>query len=305
MTVQGQAFNHAWDILQAYQTNIDRLPQILDVPTIQTIKSFDEVIDLYDLFLFDAFGVLNIGDQVIPGAAERIKQLQQLGKKVMLVSNAASQPASVLIQKYQAMGFDFDTSNSVFSRETLIKHWPQQTTGSTGIVGISDADYSDLPFHYVQLKDDALPYQQSERFVYLSTSEWNLSRQSLLESSLADRPRPTWVANPDLVAPREYGMSLEPGFYASTLHSQQGLDLTYFGKPFSNIFEVALDKANYKNHLNKVLMIGDTLHTDILGAKAMGFHAMLVTGFGACKGLDLPKAFPFTGIYPDYVLPQV
>ena len=52
-------------------------------------------------------------------------------------------------------------------------------------------------------------------------------------------------------------------------------------------------------------MVGDTLHTDILGAKAMGFDAMLVTGFGSCKDLDLRQAFSYTGIYPDYLLHQI
>ena len=34
-------------------------------------------------------------------------------------------------------------------------------------------------------------------------------------------------------------------------------------------------------------MVGDTLHTDILGGRQMGFSTSLVTGHGALVGLDV------------------
>ena len=50
-------------------------------------------------------------------------------------------------------------------------------------------------------------------------------------------------------------------------------------------------------------MVGDTLHTDILGGAAAGLHTALVTGFGALLGLDVDTAIRKAGIVPDIILP--
>ena len=60
-----------------------------------------------------------------------------------------------------------------------------------------------------------------------------------LEASLRARPRPLVIANPDLVAPRETGLSLEPGYYAHLLADRLGIGPEFFGKPFKNIFDLA------------------------------------------------------------------
>jgi glycerol-1-phosphatase len=305
LTSEGTPFTNSWDVLRAYESIRNRLPEVSINSTSTQLRDFSDVIDRYDVFLFDAFGVLNIGEHVIPGAVERVRQLQKLGKTVILVSNAASQPANVLIQKFQKLGFDFDASNTVFSRETLIKHWPLDHVKSVGIMANANTDFSDLPFEFVMLADNRKSYERADKFVFLSSAEWSRSRQSILSRSLMDRPRVTWVANPDLVAPRENGLSLEPGFFASTLNTEHALELTYFGKPYPAIFKIALEKANHHNCANKVLMVGDTLHTDVLGAKAMGFDAMLITGKGASKGLEFDLAFELTGINPDYLLEHI
>ena len=46
-----------------------------------------------DVFLLDAFGVLNVGDTAIAGAPERVRQLQQMGKRVIVLTNSATFPA--------------------------------------------------------------------------------------------------------------------------------------------------------------------------------------------------------------------
>lgn len=295
--------NSSWDILRAYEEVRHRFPTIGIQPSFPIwLEEFQAINDRYDVFLFDAFGVLNVGDHALPGAILCIKQLQQLGKQTILVSNAASLSAHLLLKKYQGMGFDFDGSNSVFSRETLIHCIDPSISGLVGIMGNEHDDYSDLSFEHVLLKDDFSVYERVSHVAFLCSSNWGQASQEYLSLSLAKHPRPIWVANPDIVAPRERGMSLEPGYFANLLDTQYAQKIRYFGKPYSDIFQLALKKSNHHKSLNKVLMVGDTLHTDVLGAKAMGFDAMLVTGHGASKGLDLQVAFEATGIYPDFVL---
>ena len=84
-----------------------------------------------------------------------------------------------------------------------------------------------------------------------------------------------------------------------------GCQIRYFGKPHADIFHLALRKANDMGDAKRVLMVGDTLHTDILGGQSMGFHTAWVTGQGASSGLDLDLTIQKTGISPGYQIRSI
>ena len=105
----------------------------------------------------------------------------------------------------------------------------------------------------------------------------------ILFNSLKENPRPLFVANPDLVAPHEEKFSIEPAYYVSHL-VKNGIHLPFWlGKPFPTIFELAMNRINELSGrfipLSKIGMVGDTLHTDILGANSFGLKSILM-GFG-------------------------
>jgi predicted HAD superfamily phosphohydrolase YqeG len=52
-------------------------------------------------------------------------------------------------------------------------------------------------------------------------------------------------------------------------------------------------------------MIGDTLHTDILGGNAQGFTTVLVTQHGFLRGLDVAKHITLSQISPDFQLASI
>ena len=43
--------------------------------------------DRFDVFLLDAFGVLNVGEMAIDGAAQRVRFLQEMGKRVLVLTH--------------------------------------------------------------------------------------------------------------------------------------------------------------------------------------------------------------------------
>ena len=112
--------------------------------------------------------------------------------------------------------------------------------------------------------------------------------------------RPVRVANPDIVAPREIGFSAEPGYFAHRLADLSGIEPRFFGKPFTNIFDLAFARLGDVNR-SRVLMVGDSLHTDILGAHAAGVSSALISDFGFFADHDTTTAIQQSGIVPDYV----
>ena len=68
--------NDALAIFERYQTIRPRLPQAeFHAPT-RDIRSLLDILPEIDAFVFDAFGVLNVGETPIDGAAERLDQLR-------------------------------------------------------------------------------------------------------------------------------------------------------------------------------------------------------------------------------------
>ena len=75
----------------------------------------------------------------------------------------------------------------------------------------------------------------------------------------------------------------------------------FYGKPFANIYDVVFQRLGDTDRA-RVLMVGDSLHTDILGARAYGIASALVPGFGFFAGGNVEQAIERTGIAPDYLV---
>ena len=62
----------------------------------------------------------------------------------------------------------------------------------------------------------------SDAFLLLGSAVWTEDRQEMLLDSLKRNSRPVYVGNPDIVAPREGGFSVEPGSFAHRLADTTG-----------------------------------------------------------------------------------
>ncbi len=293
----------AW-AFDAYEAVRARLPETT-YPTIsRQVDHLGDLKDEVDVYLLDAFGVLNIGETAISGAPERIAELQQAGKQVIVVSNAASVPKRVLLEKYARLGFSFAPENVLSSREVLLSALGDMHLGHIGMMGLEAygrEDLENLDFSF--LTDDPASFDKADSFVLMGAGKWSDVQQTLLENALIRRARPLLVGNPDIVAPRENGLSREPGYFAHQLADRTGVEPQFFGKPYGNAFDMALAKVSNVDR-SRIVMVGDTLHTDILGGQAAGVTTALITHHGALKGLDVDEAIKRSGITPHYIMPD-
>lgn len=287
----------------AYEAVRHRLPSV-EVANggYQRAETLAEIADRFDVFLLDAFGVLNIGEAAIPGTPERVKALKAAGKRVLVVSNAAGFPHSALLEKYSRLGYEFAPDEVVTSRVTLLEgligrqdmHWGLMATRSTGLRDLEG-------LHLTYLEEDPEPYDKVDGVLMIGSAVWTEERQSLLEAALAKRPRPVLVGNPDIVAPRETGFSVEPGHFAHRLADKTEIIPEFFGKPFSNIYDIAFERLGEVDR-SRVLMVGDSLHTDILGARHVGISSALISHYGFFAGQDAEAAVSAAGIVPDFIV---
>lgn len=287
--------NEAFD---AYEAVRHRLPTVTRDAPCTHVRNLDDIAEDIDVFLLDAFGVLNIGETAIAGVPERVAGLQARGKRVMVVSNAAGYPHANLMEKYQRLGYAFDPDDVITSRKTTLALLPKMKFGMAANPDLGRGDLEDLDAEF--LEDDIAAYDAAEAFVFLGSGIWTEARQAMLETSLARNPRRVFIGNPDIVAPREEGFSTEPGSYAHRLADATGVQPEFFGKPFLNIFDMAFERLGTYDP-ERTVMVGDSLHTDILGGQAAGIKTALIAGFGFFGGSDINGPIKTSGIKPDYI----
>ncbi|RVT83337.1 TIGR01459 family HAD-type hydrolase [Rhodobacteraceae bacterium CCMM004] len=290
----------AFDAYEAVRHRLPDAPAPGAAP--ERVETLADIADRYDAFLLDAFGVLNIGETAIPGTVERVADLRAAGKRVVVVSNAAGFPHAALMEKYARLGYDFAPEDVITSRKTLLGglngetglRWGLMATRSTGLRDLEGLDV-------VYLEEDPEAYRAVDGFLLVGSAAWTEDRQALLEAALAERPRPVRVGNPDIVAPRERGFSVEPGHYAHRLADATGVEPVFYGKPFADIFDLAFARLPGVAR-DRAVMVGDSLHTDILGAQAAGVASALIRDYGFFAGQDVDAAIARAGIAPTYVV---
>ena len=288
----------------AYEAVRHRLPSATFPRQSKRIDTLDDLIPHFDVFLLDAFGVLNIGESVIPSAPDRVRALRDAGKRVIVVSNAASYPKRVLLDRYRRIGFTFSASEVVSSREVLLSAVIMRPPRRVGLMLPDDYGFEEIEqLDAVFLADDPTTYDDVEEVILLGSGGWTENRQALLEASLRRNPRQVLVGNPDIVAPRETGLSREPGHFAHRLADETGLAPEFYGKPFGNVFEYVMARLTPPIDPRRIVMVGDTLQTDILGGRAAGMTTALVTDYGSLATFDTEEAIRRSGIVPDFILP--
>ena len=265
------------------------------------LPSLEEVADHVDGFLLDAFGVLNVGETAIPGAVARLASLRARGKRLVVLTNAASYTRPQLLAKYHRLGFDFAADEVVASRDVAVARLNQIAPGATwAAIAAAGDGFTDIPARLLDAVADRDALDAADGILFLSTARWSPAMQERLVTSLSKNPRPLVIANPDIVAPREDGLTLEPGLFGHNLLDAVKTEVHWFGKPFPDAFVEAIARTGLS--AARLAMVGDTLHTDVLGGAAAGCQSVLVTDHGLFAGRDTAPYILASGILPDFIV---
>lgn len=150
--------------------------------------------------------------------------------------------------------------------------------------------------------------------LYVSSLEIDDQAALSLDKFLPDmqmalkRKLPLVCANPDLFAFRGNLKYIRGGTVAKW-YAARGGHVDYIGKPYKEIYQYALNLTH--SNAAQSVMVGDTLGTDILGAKNADMDSVLIIGKGSMtyddlkNGKTLQACFKDAGVVPTYVLNHV
>lgn len=302
--VEGMEFamHDAETIFDRYQEIRPRLPAAASAPLRSTdIGSLLDIAGEIDAFVFDAFGVLNVGDTLIEGADVRLDQLRARGCRIRILTNAASYDRAHAVEKFRRLGVRVEDREIVTSRDAALQalqpvHW--------GVIAAQADRLADLSMPVTRLGDDPEAYRVVDGFLFLSSAEWTEQRQTLLAAAMDAHPRPLMIANADLVAPRDDGFSLEPGYFGHRIADRHPGCVRFFGKPFPEVYAL-VEETLPDVPASRIAMCGDTLHTDIMGASARGWRTVLVTRDGLFAGFDTNAFSTRSGLFADWRVERI
>ncbi|MBF0439745.1 MAG: hypothetical protein HQL93_11570, partial [Magnetococcales bacterium] len=104
--------------------------------------SFAWLSQQFDVILLDAYGVLNLGDQAILGAAQAVNALRL---PYLVVSNNASQSPQGMVRRFSEMGFVMDVDHILSSGMAIAPY-------------IAHSDYRDRPYFLVGSQESMTVY---------------------------------------------------------------------------------------------------------------------------------------------------
>ena len=273
------------------------------------IKSFKEVVDQYDVIFFDAFGVLKNSSGLIPGIEKTFDYLIAKNIDYYVLTNDASRGPKKLAETYQRLGLSAITEEKIISSGMLAREYLKTKVhdGYVAYLGTKESAHylEETGLHAISIADvDINKINHINALVCLDDEgfDWYNDINKLL-NLVRLRNIPVIIANTDRSYPvNSREVSIAIGSIAEMIEKITGKKFIKFGKPDTNMFIFAYQHTEKAEELGKqkILMVGDTLNTDILGGNKFGIDTALVL-----TGNTLPENYEMkiatSGIIPDHV----
>ncbi len=246
--------------------------------TVRIIKGLSEVADGFDGFILDLWGVIHDGVEAYAGARDTLVALRAAGKKTLLLSNAPRR-ADALVEQLARMGIGRELYDHVLSSgEAVHMELARRTDPFYAALGRQLYHMGPERDENVFAGLDLVPVDIGHADFILNTGPWDLDETvedyvPKMEQALA-RKLPMICANPDHVVMRQGKPVVCAGALAER-YARMGGVVSMRGKPDPAIYDNALELLGLAR--DRVVAVGDALHTDVKGANGAGLRAVFVT----------------------------
>lgn len=276
---------------------------LMDTPII--LRGLRDVIDKYDVFLLDQFGVIHDGVKPLPGVSEALELMRAKNKTTVILSNTSSRRETAERSFTKRLGLPAHHKDFLTSGQSAWQFFDRYYRGKKctwitwrtyeqddflqsldiELSGVENADF--LFFHGTQAvvgkRDNEVV---ADPVTFYKTNEVCDTMQQTLRVA-AQRKIPAICANVDFSAKTGSRLGYMPGGLME-VYRKMGGEVIAFGKPYNAFFEAAVRSAFALPDgapldpalLRRVIHVGDSLHHDIAGARGVGVDSLLITDHG-------------------------
>jgi HAD superfamily hydrolase (TIGR01459 family) len=268
------------------------------------LSHFAPLASRYDVVLCDVWGVAHNGVAAFPEACDALRRAREGGAKVVFITNAPRPSAPVIAQLdllrvprdcYDGIVTSGDVTRAVIAtraEQSLCHIGPERDRTIFSGLDVRFAPLEQANYVICSgLENDETETPED----YRARLEIMLKRKLFMV-----------CANPDVVVERGDRLVYCAGAIAD-LYAERGGEVLYAGKPYRPIYDLALQKAGGDIPRSRVLAIGDSVRTDVKGARAFGIDCLFVTAgihaeeLGGRNGPDpaaLDGLFAAAGVAP-------
>ncbi len=274
---------------------------------VEEITNFSKVCDNYDALICDIWGVLHDGQKLFDGVEECLINFRKENKIIILLSNAP-RPSLYVKKMLDNLTLNEECYDKIITSGDLTKKslnnnmfgrncyhiGPERDLNIFDGVDVSRVEFEKSDFIFVTgLFDDENEDENDYIDILLSAKKRNMKLV---------------CANPDLLVQR--GNKLIPcAGLISKKYDEIGGDSINIGKPYSPIFEEAISSINELTNQedNQIMVIGDSLDTDIKGANLIELDSLLVLGglFSNNSRDKILESIENKCIYPNYYINEL
>lgn len=277
------------------------------------MHNFLSIANKYKVIFFDSYGVLKNHNGLIPNVQIVINELRQRGKFIRVLTNDASRTPEQQAERFAQTGLtglrpsEIITSsmmaslflkNKVKSGKVAYLGTPNSAQCITSIgleaIPVSEVDFDNLD------ELSAMAFLDDEGF------DWNTDMNKTM-NLLRKKKMQVIIANTDKIYPvAKNDVNIATGGIAKLFETILNRKFLHFGKPDTQMFNHAFEDINQFGKFEKkdILMVGDTLKTDILGGNKFGISTMLVLS-GNTSHRSHEIKIRTSGIIPNYVCKSI
>ena len=276
--------------------------------------SFFDIAKDFKVIMLDSYGVIKNYKGLIAGIEHTVDWIKTEGKTFRILTNDASRSQLQQQQSLARLGLENIELDEIITSGMMAKQYLEQkiTNGKIAYLGTENSAHyilqsglKHIPVCDVDLED----IDDISAFVFLDDEgfDWNADINKTV-NLLRKKNMPVILANSDKFYPvAKHDVAVATGGIAKLVESMLHKKFIHYGKPDSQMFMYAYEGLSDEYGFidkNDILMVGDTLETDILGGNKFGVKTMLVLS-GNTSEKNVHQNIHSTGIIPDFICESV
>lgn len=229
-----------------------------------------KLIDKYDFFFFDLWGVIYDGKKVVNAIKDIFKLIKEKKKKIIIVTNSSKTKCEIFnfLKKKEV---NINLINDIFTSGDFAKEKIFNTKKK--IIPIDGISQKNIKFLKRLKLTIAQNFEDANLAIAITVNKYFSHKKIIQNLKICKQKKLKLICiNPDFrVVNSYYGM----GYYFNKYLDLGGKG-EYYGKPNPKFYKFIISKLKIKKK-KKILFIGDTIYNDIAGANNYGINTLLIT----------------------------
>ncbi len=249
------------------------------------IESLAEISHAYDALFCDLWGCVHNGIAPYPEAVAALQAFRAKGGKVIMITNAPRQKASV-VEQLDAMGLPRDTWDDIATSGDAARAAMYRGAVGSKVWHMGEPKdgvfFEPMPEVADAVEITRVPLDEAEGIVCSGPFDPLADPDTLRPELLFAKAKGMKLlcANPDIIVDMGHQRQWCAGAVAA-LYTEMGGESLYFGKPHPAIYDLArLRLAGLGADVGNmsILAIGDGIQTDVAGAMGEDIDSLFITG---------------------------